>query len=370
MDLGRRQLLAAGGACLVSCASGARPKGSHEPRALDTLLEAHADKLPERAGAGANHYPMAAEALEAMGREDAIDAAWSLEGAALYAGEAGRVGPIESDADVGRALGSYARFGDWLDCFRAALLREPWRDVLAAWSPRLAPALGAAAFHGVIRTGHAARALRRRETRARRDELAVGLAYWASRYVELPVAPRARGEEDLRVTLTGLEHPWIDDHDDVDFFAVGERLTARPLAPTVDLAPLADPRAELDRIVREAATAFLEMLVLERNRVWLLHTVTGPGAVEWLLPDVDERGARLLVAHARQAVVAMYAAYGEPYTPGAHVRARPAPWPALTGRAAASGSVHGIKLIDALERFDRDGDPLWRSVAEQWFEWT
>ena len=39
-------------------------------------------------------------------------------------------------------------------------------------------------------------------------------------------------------------------------------------------------------------------------------------------------------------------------------------------RAADSGSVHGLKLVDALARFDRGDDPLWRSVAAQWFEWT
>ena len=49
------------------------------------------------------------------------------------------------------------------------------------------------------------------------------------------------------------------------------------------------------------------MLVLERYRIWMLHTITGPAAVELLLPEVDEAGARALVAYVRQAVVAMVA---------------------------------------------------------------
>lgn len=338
--------------------------------ALDAVLIAHAEALPERPGAGANHYPMAAEALEALGHERAIDASW-VQGASLYTGEPGRAAAIEGDADVAEALGDYARFGDWLDHFRAALQREPWRAVLGRWAPRLAPALCAAAFHGVIRTGHAARALRLRDTAPRRNELAVGLAYWAARYEILPTTDRAGDTMDLRQTLVGLEHPWVHDRSDVDFFSVVGRLTERPIAPPVHVARTgATPRAELDEIVREAATAFLEMLVLERSRLWLLHTVTGPAAVEWLLPEVDEAGARSLVEHARQAVVAMYAAYGEPYAPRAHVRDVLAPWPELVQRAVDSRSVHGIKLLDALARFDRDGDPLWRSVAEQWLEWT
>lgn len=316
MQLDRRQLLASGGISLASCA-GASRHGA-ETTSLDLLLEAHAEVLPEAAGSGANHYPMAAEALEALGRDDAIEVSW-LRGAAGYAGELPRVAPIERAAD---ALGSYERFGDWLDFFRAALARAPWRSTVAEWAPRLAPGIAAATFHGVIRSAHAARALRLRESAARRNELAVGLAYWAARYTELPVNERLRGDgRSLRATLEGLEHPWLADDADVDFSAVMQRLTAAPLAPPVSLAEHdSSPRAELDHLVREAASAFLEMLVLERQRIWLLHTVTGPAAVDLLLPDVDPPGARRLVEHARQAVVALYAAYGAPYTADAHVR--------------------------------------------------
>ena len=368
--LDRRRLLAAGGLLFTSCGAGARLRPARSSR-LDRLLDAHADLLPERAGAGANHYPMAAEALEAMGYEGDIDDSW-IEGASLYTGELGRVKPIEGEADIASALGHYHRFGDWLDYFLATLRRESWHAVVARWAPRLAPAICAAAFHGVIRTGHAVRALRQRNGASRRNELAVGLAYWAARYVELPTTPKEdRTRASLRSTLADLSYPWVHDHTDVDFFAVLGRLTERPLAPPVALEEgVASPRADLDSIVHEAATAFLEMLVLERNRIWLLHTVTGPAAVQWLLPEVDRAGARVLVEYARQAVVAMYSAYGEPFTARAHVRSAPPEWPAQIQRAVDSRSVHGIKLIDALVRFDRDDDLLWRSVAAQWFEWT
>lgn len=369
--LPRRHFLAAGGVLLTSCGAGTRALEREPTSRLDRLFEAHAASLPERAGAGANHFPMAAEALVALGHEAAIDEAW-IQGAALYAGEPGRARPFVDDTDAAAALGCYDRFGDWRDHFQTALRHASWRAVVARWAPRLAPALCAAAFHGVIRTGHAVRALRQHDTAPRRNELAIGLAYWAARYVELPTTRSEHGTSThLRAPLARLAHPWIDDRTDVDFFAVVGRLTERPIAPPVALSETgAAPRDDLDGIVHEAATAFLEMLVLERSRLWLLHTVTGPAAVQWLLPEVDRAGARSLVEHARQAVVAMYAAYGEPFTARAHVRAAPSTWPALVQRAVDSRSVHGIKLIDALVRFDRDGDPLWRSVAAQWFEWT
>ncbi len=369
MELDRRQLLAAGSAGLVACGARALPPAAERPARLDELFEAHAHGLPERAGAGANHYPMAAEALEALGREAAIERDW-VEGAALYAGTPGRRGALGSERDAARALGDYERLGDWLDLFRRSLEHESWRAVVGHWVPVLAAGSCAAAFHGVIRSGHAVRALGRRDTPSRRSELAMGLAYWAARYVELPTRADGLTGHDLESTLATLEHPWLDERDDVPFHAVVERLTRRAVTAPVGAPSGGEARGELEAIVRVATEGFLEMLVLERHRLWMLHTVTGPAALDWLLPEVGAADARLLVEHARRAVVAMHVAYGEPYTPRAHVRRAPAPWPELVRRVVASRSVHGIKLLDALLRFDADGDPLWRSVAEQWLEWT
>lgn len=363
MNLDRRQVLVGGGALVSSCASGARPAEAEDGAvSLDTLLAAHADVLPERGGAGANHYPMAAEALEALGHPEFIEEAWRA-GAAGYAGSAPRVAAI---ADGDEALGDYARYGDWLDLFRAELAREPWRAVVARWAPRLAPGVSAAVFHGLIRTAHAVRALRRRETRARRDELAVALAYWGARYAELPADPAG---PDLRAPLAALPHLWLDEAEDVPFDDVHARLARRPLAPAVKLA---DTRAqdELDALVREAAGAFLEMLVLERHRIWLLHTVTGPAAAALLVPELNAHDARVLAAYTRQAVAALTIAFGAPYAPGTHLRATTPPWSELTRRAASSRSVHTIKLVEALARHRHVDDPLCRSVAAQWFEWT
>jgi hypothetical protein len=365
MELDRRRLIVAGGA-VIAGGPGWRAVRV-DPAPLDRLLEAHADALPERVGAGANHYPMAAEVLEALGHEEAIEEGW-VRGAEGYAGALPRAGAIEG---LGRdALGDYeGRFGDWLDHFRGALGRESWQAVVRTWAPRLAGGLVGATFHGLIRTAHAVRALRRARTPARLGELAVGLAYWAARYVELPTREGDPGAGDLRTTLPGLEHPWLDDETDVPFDDVLIRMTERPIAPSVQMES-GDVRAGLDALVREAALAFLEMLVQERHRIWLLHTVTGPAAIDLLLPELDDEGARLLLAHARQAVVALYTAYGAPYTAGAHLREAPGEWPDLIEQAASSRSVHTIKLLEALRRFDHDpGDMLVRSVAAQWLEW-
>jgi hypothetical protein len=65
----------------------------------------------------------------------------------------------------------------------------------------------------------------------------------------------------------------------------------------------------------------------------------------------------------------MYTAFGAPYVAGANVRQAPGDWPTLIERAATSGSVHTIKLIEALARCDRGGDRLFASVAAHWLEW-
>ena len=84
------------------------------------------------------------------------------------------------------ALGDQRRTEDWFEFFRNELEEHPWQSVLDTWAARLAPGLMAAATHGVIRTGHATRALALEETPARRRELADGLAYWAAEYLPLP----------------------------------------------------------------------------------------------------------------------------------------------------------------------------------------
>jgi hypothetical protein len=363
MALDRRAVLAGGGALVASCASGVAPR-AEDAAPLDTLLAAHADVLPEAAGAGANHYPMAAEALEALGQGDSIEDAWRT-GAAGYAGEAPRSG---RSFDFEATRGSYELYGDALDFFRAELEREPWSAVVARWTPRLAPGVSAAVFHGLIRTAHAVRALRRRDTRERRGELAVGLAYWTARYSELPSDVDSPASS---TPLAELAPRFVDEADDVPFDAVHARLARAPIAPSVTLEGThASAARELDELVREAAAAFLEMLVLERHRIWLLHTVTGPAAAALLLPELDPAPARALAAWTRQAVAAMFVAYGAPFVPGAHLRTDPSPWSELLPRAARSRSVHTLKLVEALSRFRHVDDRLCRSVATQWFEWT
>ena len=96
--------------------------------------------------------------------------------------------------DWREALGDPRRVADWTAYFRREVTRQPWRRVLGTWWPRLLPGVAAAATHGVIRVGHAVRALLADgDDAVHVTELAHGLAYWAARWQPVPGAAAGLG---------------------------------------------------------------------------------------------------------------------------------------------------------------------------------
>lgn len=114
---------------------------------------------PELQNGFAEHAPMGADALLALGLDPEAVVRW-----------AARHSPRELAAD-----GAVAER-------RAVLLdelgRRPWDDVVRAETSRLAPHVGAHLFHGLIRTAHAVRGLRQGVDEVGLAELATGLAAW------------------------------------------------------------------------------------------------------------------------------------------------------------------------------------------------
>jgi hypothetical protein len=129
---------------------------------LDEALERLRGTGPERDGWLSNHAPMAAEALARNGHAGEIDA-W-LDGYRDRLEDAPRgISPISREA-WRDPLGDPVRTGDWIAFFEREVHEAPWREVLATWWPRLLPGIAAGATHGVIRVGHAVRALLDAET--------------------------------------------------------------------------------------------------------------------------------------------------------------------------------------------------------------
>lgn len=304
-----------------------------------------------------NHGPMAAEALAAMGRSEAVEG-WVERYRKRLGGRPANVERISRDG-WRAALGELGRVSDWEDFFAAEVDSAPWREVLDTWVPRLSPGIMAAATHGIIRTAHAARSLAADErARERRAELVAGLAYWAARYQSMPgaptdVAPRLPSEAigDVAIMPGRLRNP----RPTSIFNAVAELDGFPPFERAVDLAAPG-----------EDVSAFISDLTLTMARFYLqntgpasisyVHTVTAPSALRMLAPHVSAETAKLAARYAWQACAAIHARGHSP-----HEVSMPDELPAaedLIDRAVFSGDEHAIKFTEAcLREYALNPDP-------------
>jgi hypothetical protein len=140
------------------------------------------------------------------------------------------------------AVGKEECHGDWLQYFESELHSGPFDDVLAVWIERFAHDVGALLFHGLIRTAHAARALQHKDTQARREELARGLALWA-------IGIRSAPPNELPHHVAGV-----------------------------------DPTAEIMHCARAGAATFVR-----KSTIPNLHLVTGPMAYMMLAHHLNSR---------------------------------------------------------------------------------
>jgi hypothetical protein len=249
---------------------------------------------PEFDGYLSNHGPMAAEAMVRRGHGDLVGS-W-LDGYMRRLEEfPGGMSPI--GADWREALGDPRRIADWTAFFRREMAEQPWRQVLNAWWPRLLPGVVAAATHGVIRVGHAVRALLADGGDDDHiTELAHGLAYWAARWQTVPVghsgaaAAAAAGRARTATPLQSLAAvPRIAEQSG----GVGDRLArlgdlpAWPPALAGFSVPEAPEqiRSRLADLVNAAALRYL--FYGHGNGVMLVHSATAPNAVLRALPALD-----------------------------------------------------------------------------------
>jgi hypothetical protein len=339
---------------------------------LDEAYERLHATGPEFDGFLSNHGPMAAEAMVRHGHSDLVGS-W-LDGYMRRLEEfPSGLGPIGSDWQ--EALGDLRRVADWTAFFRAELGQRPWRQVLNAWWPRLLPGVVAAATHGVIRVGHAVRALLTDgDDPSHLAELAHGLAYWAARWQTLPggqagasaaaAASRARAATPLDL-LAAIPRIAEQAGGLGDRLARLGALTAWPAALAGFSVPVAPEqiRAVLAELVDAATVRYL--LYGHGNGVMLVHSATAPSAVLRTLPALDHGlWAPSLAASwaASSALTAVYAPAEPaplaqlPQPPGGQSREETAR--EVFARAVEHGDPHVIKFADtALDVFTRTGNP-------------
>lgn len=167
--------------------------------ALDRVYRDYAGSDPFMPYSGfIDHTVMGAEALVGLGLGENVDEWRARSRPRPYEAP---VAGIDIAKEWRAALGRRDTYGDWIGYFDRALAAEPFADVLAAWVPRLAHDPGAFLFHGVIRTGHATRALEHADTPARRGELARALALWAIGVRATPAEMPPASGADLETML-------------------------------------------------------------------------------------------------------------------------------------------------------------------------
>lgn len=323
----------------------AATSGKHGPEALDDALDRLAGTGPEYHGGLANHGPMAAEALVRLGRSEAV-APW-VDGYRKKLQDALSASRPVTGADWREALGDFRRAGDWAALFESALREAPWTAVLQEWAPRLAPGLSAAACHGLIRTGHAARSLAEHDSAPRRRELAQGLAYWAARYQALPEKPGAPGGLQASQAIGRVP---ILPADRRGRGLISDTLAGLSEVPAfADVAGLVDVNAAgfLSDLTETFAGVYLAQ-ARPGTRIAFIHAVTGPSAVRLLLPHLGPEAGPLLLRYAWQVAAAVYGGYaGAPSPP-----AEPKPWSRddLIDSAVATGDEHAFKFTEACLR--------------------
>ncbi len=319
---------------------------------LDEALESITDAGPDLRNGLTNHAPMAIEALCALGRPDAVRPWLDRYRQEMLPWPARRE-RIEGEA-WRAALGQAERTSDWRACFHDQLQDAPWQRVLDRWTRRLAPGICASAMHGVIRVGHAARALANQETPVRIAELADALASWAATYQVLPTHPAARPAA-LRPAQAIRQVPVVPPDRRRFTGTITSSLAALDefpaFAPVIALADLeGDPAAVLSELTETFARVYLANARDVLGAIVFVHGVTSVAALRSMLPHLDPETARRATRYTWQAGCALYAAFGERPAPAAAEEGAGESSETLTDRAIANGDEHAIKFTEACLR--------------------
>jgi hypothetical protein len=319
---------------------------------LDEALETLAPYGIELKNGNSNHAPMVVEALCALGRPDAV-----MPWVARYRERMlprPAVGARIRREDWRAALGQRGRFADWGAFFEEELREGPWREVLDRWMERLAPGFCAAATHGVIRVGHAARGLAAGETPGRLRELADAFASWAATYQELPASVHAANGTMLpreAITKVAVVPP--------DRRSYAGNITAS-LGMLDDFPEFArsilliDTGGELARLVSELTEVFARVYLANahdiRTTIAFIHGVTSPAALGNIAPQVSERAARTALRYAWQSGCGLYSCFSGDTAMAEDIEPRDENEDELMDRAVAHGDEHVIKFTEACLR--------------------
>lgn len=320
---------------------------------LDEAYERLHRTGPEFSGWLSNHGPMAADALARLGAGDQVHC-W-VNGYARHLEDPPEARWPIDEADWREPLGDASRLGDWVALFARLVHAEPWQHVLIRWWPRLLPGAVAAATHGLIRTGHAVRALRDEVTEPRIVELAHALGYWAARWEPLPGSGVPDGHLPVGPALDGVPALGASGGIRTRLAAVQASQQWPPALNALAPVEAADavPRA-LDALTDAAVSRYRRWA--HGNPVMLVHAATAPRAAALVVPVLP----RDLWLPTYSTAWTVSAAITAAYRPANDHQADATPYPddpePVTAAAVANHDEHVIKFTEVAVESHRRGN--------------
>ncbi len=319
---------------------------------MDEVLEILAPYGPDLANGMTSHAPMAAEAMCAMDRSEAV-----LPWLERYRKGMTPRPPVRervSGASWRDALGREERYADWLPFFEDALTAEPWPAVLDRWIARLAPGISAAATHGVIRVAHAVRSLDAGRSPAKLRELADGLAYFAATYQELGSAGAARegrAKPSEAIDYVAVVPPAERKFSGTITSSLGALGEFPAFAPVIDLV---DVSGDASTLISDMTETFARVYLANAENfltaIVFVHGVTSAAALRSLLPHLGESTKRAVLRFAWQAGCGLYASFGSRPRPMAAIEPPRESTDTLVDLAIENGDEHAIKVTEACLR--------------------
>ena len=300
-----------------------------------------------------NHLPMALAALARLGATgERLDAFMAVYARRLHEAPPRETWPA---GEPWRAkLGDPGAWPAYRSLFRDWIAHEGAPEVLEQALPTLMQGVGAAAFHGAIRTAYAIAA-------NHADELADALAYWACRWFSCGDADALLHEPSQGDAQAVL--------DAIDLGPVPEplRLIAQAMAWAAARPGFAaavarwhiDGWSTLPRLAHLAAERYAA-----QAGVTTLHLVTSAHAMRVLLPWLAAEARPAAMRHHALAYAAAWATL--PRREPALTPMPLLPWPEIVARAIESDDDHRIKLVDSCRELEAaQGGAVWVAAASR-----
>jgi hypothetical protein len=312
---------------------------------LKGLLQRGARFSPEYQNGLSNHLPMALIALEGLGaRSTRLEAFFDQYAMRL------EPAPPRQLSRTRPQLGDMDAYPEALALIKQRVAHDGLEAVLQQELARLGAGIGAAAFHGMLRTAYGVQA-------QDDDEVAAGLAYWGSRYLPIEAPLPQAGTTPLHAWLENIQKSTRHLSFDLPLIhlsmsAIAKTSEWRQALPGLDLSTLS-----IDALAHIAANSYLK-----HPDFIVLHLITSAHAMHTLLR----------YAHDQRALLWQYAlafASALPLTPlidDTEFDPGPPDMDSIVHAALTSDSDHVVKLVYScfsLASSNQADAPLFIAVA-------